>query len=55
RLRPDPRSNRDRDSKLQMLNPQQESQPGKSVSFSSDKKYDITQVKAPPQLQKTMC
>ncbi|KAG5396328.1 hypothetical protein IGI04_018142, partial [Brassica rapa subsp. trilocularis] len=26
-----------------------------SVSFSSDKKYDITQVKAPPQLQKTMC
>ncbi|KAG5401098.1 hypothetical protein IGI04_015705, partial [Brassica rapa subsp. trilocularis] len=26
-----------------------------SVSFSSDKKYDITQVKAPPQLQKTIC
>ncbi|KAG5388912.1 hypothetical protein IGI04_030453 [Brassica rapa subsp. trilocularis] len=28
-----------------MLNPQQESQPiAESVSFSSDKKYDITQV-----------
>ncbi|CAN6834664.1 unnamed protein product [Brassica oleracea] len=39
---------------LKMLNPQQESQLiEESVPFSSDKRYATTQVKAPPQLQKT--
>ncbi|KAF2552642.1 hypothetical protein F2Q68_00034578 [Brassica cretica] len=39
---------------LKMLNPQQDSQLiAEFVPFSSDKRYATTQVKAPPQLQKT--
>ncbi|KAG5382917.1 hypothetical protein IGI04_034387 [Brassica rapa subsp. trilocularis] len=53
RLRPDSssssRSTKQSRSRLKTSNT------AESVSFSSDKKYDITQVKAPPQLQKTMC
>ncbi|KAF8105752.1 hypothetical protein N665_0156s0006 [Sinapis alba] len=40
---------------LKMSNPQQESQLiAEFVPFSSDKRYATTQVKVPPQLQKTV-